>query len=116
MMLRTLISVIIIAAGLADPVAAAQATPPPKRPAAVETPARAEQPLSKPKTKPRRVIIFGTTIVGDVLTPTTEKTVPWQRPAAFRSDAAPLTHDFTTELLTPLDRDAILRDADGHDH
>jgi hypothetical protein len=110
--IRTLIS-LIIAAGLADPVAAAQATPPPKRPAA-EAPVRSEQPPSKPKTKPRRVIIFGTTIVGDVLTPTIEKTISWQRPAAFRSDAAPLAHDFMTELLTPLDRDAILRDANGH--
>ncbi len=68
------------------------------------------------KTKPRRVIIFGTTIVGDVLKPTIEKTVPWQRPAAFRSNTAPLTHDFTVELLTPLDRNAILRKMDDHEH
>lgn len=115
MIIRTLVSV-IIAAGLADPVAAAQATPPPKRPAAAEVPVRPEQPPSKPKTKPRRVIIFGTTIVGDVLTPTIERTIPWQRPAAFRSDGAPLAHDFMTELLTPLDRDAIIRDAEGHGH
>jgi hypothetical protein len=73
-------------------------------------------PQATKKTKPRRVIIFGTTIVGDVLTPTIEKTVPWQRPAAFRSNAAPLTHDFTVELLTPLDRNEILREKDGHEH
>lgn len=115
MIIRTLLS-LIIAIALADPVAAAQATPSPKRPAAAESPVRPEQPSSKPKTKPRRVIIFGTTIVGDVLTPTIEKTVPWQRPAAFRSDAAPLAHDFMTELLTPLDRDAILQDADSPGH
>jgi hypothetical protein len=60
------------------------------------------------------VIIFGTTIVGDVLKPPVDKTVPWQRPAAFRSNAPPLAHDFMTELLTPLDRDAILRDAGEH--
>jgi hypothetical protein len=71
---------------------------------------------SAKKSKPRRVIIFGTTIVGDVLTPTIDKTVPWQRPAAFRSNAAPLTHDFTIELLTPLDRNEILREMDGHEH
>ncbi len=115
MIIRTLLS-LITAVVLADPVAAAQATPPPKRPAAAEAPARPDQTSSKPKAKPRRVIIFGTTIVGDVLTPTIEKTVSWQRPAAFRSDAAPLAHDFMTELLTPLDRDAILQDAEGHGH
>ncbi|MFZ5876963.1 MAG: hypothetical protein ACOYXU_11220 [Nitrospirota bacterium] len=90
------------------------APPAPPQNRAPATDAATPQPAKK--TKPRRVIIFGTTIVGDVLTPTIEKTVPWQRPAAFRSNAAPLTHDFTVELLTPLDRNAILREMDGHEH
>lgn len=59
------------------------------------------------KRTPRRILIFGTTIVGDVLQPTFEKTVPWQGPPAFQPDAEPLTHDFTKELLEPLDRERI---------
>jgi hypothetical protein len=96
----------------------AEAAPPassPQNPAPAADSGTAPAQATK-KTKPRRVIIFGTTIVGDVLTPTIEKSVPWQRPAAFRSNAAPLTHDFTIELLTPLDRNEILREMDGHEH
>lgn len=106
----------VLVVGLATPLARAE-TPPtkaPKAPAVSNTPASRESAVSKAKPKSRRVIIFGTTIVGDVLNPTIDKTVPWQRPAAFQSEAAPLDHDFTTELLTPLDRDAILRNAEEH--
>jgi len=113
--LRGIIAV-IVAAGLAGgALAHAQAAPPGQAPTA-RAPVTRDQPAPKAKTKPRRVIIFGTTIVGDVLKPPIEKTVPWQRPEAFRSNTAPLVHDFTTELLTPLDRDAILRDAGEHTH
>ncbi len=73
-----------------------------------------DRPTAKPK--PRRILIFGTTIVGDVLKPPIDKTVPWQSPPAFRTNAAPLSHDFTRELLTPLDREQILRDAGEHEH
>ncbi len=87
-----------------NPVAAKPGPPPsgPDRPAA--------------KHKSRRVVIFGTTIVGDVLKHPIDKTVPWQSPPVFRTNAAPLSHDFTRELLTPLDRDQILRDAGDHAH
>jgi hypothetical protein len=116
MTLRAVIAVIAAAGLAAAALTLAQAAPPGQSPAAAEAPVTRDQPAPKAKTKPRRVIIFGTTIVGDVLKPSIEKSVPWQRPAAFRSDAAPLAHDFTTELLTPLDRDAILRDAGEHTH
>ncbi len=113
MIRRQLIACMVVAAlaSTAAPVGGAPANP---APAAKQTPVAKDQPPTKPKAKPRRVIIFGTTIVGDVLKPPVDKTVPWQRPAAFRSNAPPLTHDFMTELLTPLDRDAILRDAGEH--
>jgi len=68
------------------------------------------------KSKPRRVLIFGTTIVGDVLKPTIEKSMPWQNPPAFRTNATPLAHDFTQELLAPLNRDQLLHEADDHAH
>ena len=45
-----------------------------------------------------------------------EKSMPWQNPPAFRANAAPLAHDFTQELLAPLDRDQILHEADDHAH
>ncbi len=109
---------LIVAVGIGL-TAAVQAASPPGATAPGRTPAADSGTQPAPptkKTKPRRVIIFGTTIVGDVLKPTIEKTVPWQRPAAFRSNAAPLTHDFTTELLTPLDRNAILREMEDHEH
>lgn len=109
---------LIVACGIGLPAAVdAASTPgatPPSRAPTVDSRTPPAPPTKK--TKPRRVIIFGTTIVGDVLKPTIEKTVPWQRPAAFRSNAAPLTHDFTTELLTPLDRNAILREMEDHEH
>lgn len=107
--------IVALGIGLAD---ATEAAPPPGATPQSRAPAvdSGTQPApAAKKAKPRRVIIFGTTIVGDVLKPTIEKTVPWQRPAAFRSNAAPLTHDFTIELLTPLDRNAILREADDHE-
>ncbi|MEW6682390.1 MAG: hypothetical protein AB1451_05625 [Nitrospirota bacterium] len=112
---HTLITV-IATAGLITTAALtpALAAPSGQAPPAAQAPVTRDQPASKTKTKPRRVIIFGTTIVGDVLKPPIEKTVPWQRPAAFQSNAAPLAHDFLTELLTPLDRDAILQDAGDH--
>jgi hypothetical protein len=112
-----LLTAIAIACSLGSAVAAGPktaASPPTQKPR--ETVAAPSQPAAKPKAKPRRVIILGTTIVGDVLTPPIERTVPWQRPAAFRSNAAPLTHDFTAELLTPLDRNAILRQAGERGH
>jgi hypothetical protein len=77
-------------------------------------PSGPDRPAAKPKS--RRVVIFGTTIVGDVLKPPIDKTVPWQSPPVFRTNAAPLSHDFTRELLTPLDRDQILRDSGDHAH
>ena len=83
-------------------------------PGALPTASGTERGAAKPK--PRRVLIFGTTIVGDVLKPTIEKSIPWQNPPAFRANAAPLTHDFTQELLAPLDRDQILHEADDHAH
>jgi hypothetical protein len=76
--------------------------------------AGADRGAAKPKS--RRVLIFGTTIVGDVLKPTIVKSIPWQNPPAFRANAAPLAHDFTQELLAPLDRDQILHEADDHAH
>lgn len=86
----------------AAPTFAAPAAAPPATPSA-----KSESPAaSKPKS--RRVLIFGTTIVGDVLKPTFERTVPWQNPPAFRSDAPPLMHDFTKELLEPLDRRQVV--------
>jgi hypothetical protein len=115
MIARPLIA-LIVALGIGLP-AVAEAAPPPVAAPQNRAPAAATgAPQPTKKTKPRRVIIFGTTIVGDVLKPTIEKTVPWQRPAAFRSNAAPLTHDFTVELLTPLDRNAILRETEDHEH
>lgn len=101
--------VVGLATGLVTSAGAASPSPPAQLPAG-------EAPPAKANSTPRRVIILGTTIVGDVLKPPIEKTVPWQRPAAFRSSAAPLNHDFATELLTPLDRNAILRDGAGHEH
>jgi hypothetical protein len=119
MILRSLIALctavaVVWSAGpalAASPASGSPAQNPSPQSSTVQAPAP-----TKPKSKPRRVIIFGTTIVGDVLTPPIEKTVPWQRPADFRADSAPLTHDFTTELLTPLDRNAILREAGENDH
>ena len=117
MTFRTVIAVIatswFIGAAALTP---AQSAPPRQTPAAAEAQGTRDQPAPKTKNKPRRVIIFGTTIVGDVLKPPIDKTIPWQRPAAFQSNAPPLAHDFMTELLTPLDRDAILRDAGEHTH
>jgi hypothetical protein len=115
MTLRTL-TMIVAVAGFACTVALtpAQSAQPGQAPRPAEAPVARDQPAPKAKTKPRRVIIFGTTIVGDVLKPPIEKTVPWQRPAAFQSNTAPLAHDFMTELLTPLDRDAILQDEGEH--
>ncbi len=109
---------LLVALGITFAVGAEAAPPsgPPSKNRAPAVDSETTPPQATKKTKPRRVIIFGTTIVGDVLTPTIEKTVPWQRPAAFRSNAAPLTHDFTIELLTPLDRNEILREKDGHEH
>ncbi len=112
MTLRILVA-FIVAAGLAGAPAPAGGAPA-KPAAAAQAPVTKDQTAPKPKGKPRRVIIFGTTIVGDVLKPPIDKTVPWQRPAAFQSNAPPLAHDFMTELLTPLNRDAILRDAGEH--
>lgn len=112
MIRRTLVA-FLLAAGLVDAVALAEGAPP--APAA-QTPTPKSQAASPTKPKPRRVIIFGTTIVGDVLKPPIDKTVPWQRPAAFQSTAAPLAHDFMSEVLTPLDRDAILQDEGAHPH
>jgi hypothetical protein len=103
----------ILAAGLAGAASLAEGAPPGP---ATQTPASKPQAASPSKPKPRRVIIFGTTIVGDVLKPPIDRTVPWQRPAAFQSTAAPLSHDFMSELLTPLDRDAILQDEGAHPH
>ncbi len=114
----------IVALALAAAVAldAALAAPPadptprgvrPSAPSAIPT-AGADRGAAKPKS--RRVLIFGTTIVGDVLKPTIEKSMPWQNPPAFRANAAPLAHDFTQELLAPLDRDQILRETDDHAH
>jgi hypothetical protein len=119
MIARALIAMaLIVALGIGLPAAVDAAPPsgatPQGRPPAADSGTPPPQPTKK--AKPRRVIIFGTTIVGDVLKPTIDKTVPWQRPAAFRSNSAPLTHDFTTELLTPLDRNAILRETDDHEH
>ena len=68
------------------------------------------------KPKSRRVLIFGTTIVGDVLKPPVDRTIPWQGPPAFLLNPAPLTHDFTRELLTPLDRERLMRDIGDHGH
>ena len=96
------------AVALDDALAAPPADPTPRPTAGAERGAA--------KTKTRRVLIFGTTIVGDVLKPTIEKSMPWQDPPAFRANAAPLVHDFTRELLAPLDRDQILREADDHAH
>lgn len=116
MILRVLVTSLIVAELLAVfPHADAQ-PPSRKAPEGPKTPAAQEQPSPKAKPKSRRVIIFGTTIVGDVLKPTIDKTVPWQRPAAFRAGVDPLDHDFTIELLTPLNRDAILQDAEEHGH
>jgi hypothetical protein len=102
-----------LAAGLSGAPALAEGVPPVP---AAQMPAPKSQAASPTKPKPRRVIIFGTTIVGDVLKPPIDRTVPWQRPAAFQSTAAPLAHDFMSELLTPLDRDAILQDEGEHPH
>jgi hypothetical protein len=116
LILRTLVTGLTVA-GLVALCMVAEAQPPSRKSQeAPNTPAAREQPGPKTKPKPRRVIIFGTTIVGDVLKPTTDKTVPWQRPAAFREGVDPLDHDFTIELLTPLNRDAILQDAGEHGH
>ncbi len=86
------------------------------RPAVPGAPPTAGADRGAAKPKSRRVLIFGTTIVGDVLKPTIEKSMPWQTPPAFRANATPLTHDFTQELLAPLDRDQILRETDDHAH
>jgi hypothetical protein len=91
-------------------------TPRGARPVAPGAPPTASVDRGAAKPKSRRVLIFGTTIVGDVLKPTIEKSIPWQNPPAFRTNAAPLTHDFTQELLAPLDRDQILHEADDHAH
>lgn len=99
-----------LAAPPADP------TPRGARPVAPGAPPTAGVDRGAVKPKSRRVLIFGTTIVGDVLKPTIEKSIPWQNPPAFRANAAPLTHDFTQELLAPLDRDQILHEADDHAH
>lgn len=112
-MIRRTFVAFLLAAGLAVAAALAEgATPVP----AAQMPAPKPPAASPTKPKPRRVIIFGTTIVGDVLKPPIHKTVPWQRPAAFQATAAPLAHDFMSELLTPLDRDAILQDEGAHPH
>ena len=101
----------IVALALAAAVAldVALAAPP-----APPTASGTERGAAKPKS--RRVLIFGTTIVGDVLKPTIEKSMPWQNPPAVRTNATPLAHDFTQELLAPLDRDQILHEADDHAH
>jgi hypothetical protein len=101
---------VALAAPPADPM------PRPARPAAPGAPPTAGADRGAAKPKSRRVLIFGTTIVGDVLKPTIEKSMPWQNPPAFRANAAPLAHDFTQELLAPLDRDQILRETDDHAH
>jgi hypothetical protein len=101
---------VALAAPPADP------TPRGARPAAPGAPPTAGADRGAVKPKSRRVLIFGTTIVGDVLKPTIEKSMPWQNPPAFRANAAPLAHDFTQELLAPLDRDQILRETDDHAH
>lgn len=106
-----LAAVVALDVALADPI------PRGTRPAAPDTPPTASGPERRAaKPKPRRVLIFGTTIVGDVLKPTIEKSLPWQNPPAFRTNATPLAHDFTQELLAPLDRDRILRETDDHAH
>ena len=99
-----------LAAPPADP------TPRGARPAAPGAPPTAGADRGAAKPKSRRVLIFGTTIVGDVLKPTIEKSIPWQNPPAFRTSTTPLAHDFTQELLAPLDRDQILHEADDHAH
>jgi len=72
-------------------------------------PALAEQ--SPLKSRSRRVVILGTTIVGEVLTPPIDRAVPWRGPARDRLIAAPAQPDFSQELLKPLDRERILREA-----
>jgi len=94
----------------------ADPTPRGARPSAPGAPPTAGTDRGAAKPKSRRVLIFGTTIVGDVLKPTIEKSMPWQNPPAFRTNATPLAHDFTQELLAPLDRDQILRETDDHAH
>ncbi|MFZ5863377.1 MAG: hypothetical protein ACOYXR_11120 [Nitrospirota bacterium] len=117
-MIARLLTAGMVAVGITLPVPTAAAPAPGAAPTVRAPAPDSAVPSAQPtkKSKPRRVIIFGTTIVGDVLTPTTERPVPWQRPAAFRSNAAPLVHDFTVELLTPLDRGAILRETNDHEH
>ncbi|MBI3608900.1 MAG: hypothetical protein HY207_13130 [Nitrospirae bacterium] len=113
----TLIAIVLTAIVAPDAAWAASPAPPAARNPPVakpSPPSAADRPAAKPK--PRRVLIFGTTIVGDVLKPPIDRTVPWQSPPAFRTNAAPLAHDFTRELLTPLDREQILRDAGDHTH
>ena len=108
--LAAAVAVVALAAPPVDP------TPRPARPTAPGAPPTAGTARGAAKPKSRRVLIFGTTIVGDVLKPTIEKSMPWQNPPAFRANATPLTHDFTQELLAPLDRDQILRETDDHAH
>lgn len=113
-----LIAIVLTAIVALDAARAASPAPPAARKPPLAKPSPPSAPPDRPaaKPKPRRVLIFGTTIVGDVLKPPIDKTVPWQSPPAFRTNAAPLSHDFTRELLTPLDREQILRDAGDHEH
>ncbi|MEO5657452.1 MAG: hypothetical protein ABIO65_03445 [Nitrospiria bacterium] len=110
-----IVRAMVVAVGLAlfGGATSAVSAPPPDD----EGPSRlSSTPQAAPaKRTPRRILIFGTTIVGDVLQPTFEKTVPWQSPPAFQADAEPLTHDFTKELLEPLDRQRIVpQEEHGH--
>lgn len=79
-------------------------------------PALAAPPDQPPlKSKSRRVVVLGTTIVGEALTPPVDRTVPWRNPTKDHLNAAPAQHDFSQELLKPLDRERILREAQPHE-